>query len=528
MLRRASTPFAGAAKRLSQCRAQAISAAPASQHAFSTLTAADNAQGGAAAHPWMAGALVLGAGTASLVWYGRQKEGSQCACLPASELVAKLSAGLSHTRDLTDDKETALVLSMASQILASGVDIEEMKKLAYGVNGAKPAPPVLISAIGAAESKMMLRKTGPHHMQCIFAMYGEQNRIRSKDEHENGQNLLVNKVKQLEWLFTGEEGKTWEIVAVDDGCPKGSKNLAKGIAEKHGLQNVTILDVCEAYKERIPFFMERGLDEKAKKSRKGGAILYGLYYCAKSKAFYPPEKPRLVMYTDSDLSTDMALCGMLSYGILNQGCSMSIGARYGQAETFLVKPPDHGAAPHPQSHFEQPNMMKIVLRHYVRVRLLPMLEGIYDTQCAFKCFKAEDLMSIINDVKSMGADFDMELLLCALLNYQKSGVDKSKQKYVFGTLFTEDFAESNFMGAAGGDPDAPYKTYSGMMSALVGMHKRYIDQNSAEAATAKDLVAFCDGMSWQTYKKMHDKLNQRGNTLFDHPFTLAELKAAAA
>jgi len=440
--------------------------------------------------------------------------------------VAKMSAGLPVSRDLTDDKETAMVLALATEILNSGVDIEEMKKLTYGVDGAKPASPVLISAVEAANSKMMLRKTEPHHMTCIFAMYGEQNRIRSKDEHENGQNLLLNKVKQLEWLFAGESGKTWEILAVDDGCPKGSKNLAKGIAEKNNLQNVQILDLCEAYKEKIPFFMERGLDEKAKISRKGGAILYGLYHAATTKAFYPTEKPRLVMYTDSDLSTDMSLCGLLSYGILNQGCSMSMGARYGMPETFLVKPPDQGAAPHPQSHFEQPNMMKIVLRHYVRVRLLPMLEGIYDTQCAFKCFKAEDLMAIIHDVKSMGADFDMELLLCALLHYQKSGVPKSKAKYVQGTLFTEDFAESNFMASAD-DPDKPYKTYGDMMTALVGMHKRYIDPDSAEAKAVKDLVAFCDGMPWQTYKKMHDKLNQRGNTLFDHPFTLDELKAAA-
>ena len=48
-------------------------------------------------------------------------------------------------------------------------------------------------------------------------------------------------------------------------------------------------------------------------------------------------------------------------------------------------------------------MMKIVMRHYVRVRLLPMLSGIYDTQCAFKCFRASDLLPIINEVRSIGA-----------------------------------------------------------------------------------------------------------------------------
>jgi len=284
------------------------------------------------------------------------------------------------------------------------------------------------------------------------------------------------------------------------------------------------MDVRDAYKRKDQFFLDRGLDEAAKKSRKGGAILYGLRQVA-AKPFIPG-KPNLVMYTDSDLSTDMALCGLLSYGILMDDCSLSAGARYGSPGTFLVKPPHGGAARHPQSHYEQLNMMKIVLRHYVRVRLLPMLQGIYDTQCAFKCFKKEDLMEITQDVMSLQADFDMELLLCGLLFYRKKGVDQKKLAYVGGTLFTEDFAESNFM-ATSDDPDRPYKTYAAMTQGLVGMHKRFIDQNSKEAESVKELVDFCKGMDWQTYKKMHDNLNKRGNTLFDHPFTVDELKKAA-
>jgi len=443
------------------------------------------------------------------------------------EVVDEFRKSLPKSRDLTNNQETARVLEIATDIVNSGLDIEEVKKMTYGVDGKDPAPPVLISAVGAAESKMLLKKCGPHHLTCIFAMFGEQNRLRTKAEHENGQDLMTNKVKQLEWLFEGEEGKTWEIVAVDDGCPNNSKDLAKAVIEKNGLKNITILDLKNAWTEKIPFFVDRGLDEACKKSRKGGAILYGLYHCAQSKVFSPASTPKLVMYTDSDLSTDMALCGVLSHGILVSGKGMSIGARYGSEGTFLVKPPDQGAAPHPRSHFEQPNMMKIVLRHYVRVRLLPMLQGIYDTQCAFKCFKAEDLPAIINNVKSMGADFDMELLLCALIFFRKKGMEQANLCNVAGTLFTEDFAESNFMASAD-DPDKPYKTYAGMMDALVGMHERFIEPGSDEAAAAKDLVAFSRGMSWETYKKMHDKLNERGDTLFDHPFTLDELKAAAA
>merc|ERR1712113_914511 len=274
----------------------------------------------------------------------------------------------------------------------------------------------------------------------------------------------------------------------DDGCPDKSGELAKEVVEKYNLQNVTLLDVRDAFKNKDQFFLDRGLDEAAKKSRKGGAILYGLRQVASMPAV--EGKPNLVMYTDSDLSTDMALCGLLSDGILNKGCCTSMGARYGSPGTFLVKPPDQGAAPHPQSHYEQPNMMKIVLRHYVRVRLLPMLEGIYDTQCAFKCFRAEELPAILDKVRSMGADFDMELLLCALRFYQDQGNERAKLCSVAPTLFTEDFAESNFM-ASSDDPDKPYKTFAAMMTALVGMHERYVDPESEEAKAQKGLVDFC-------------------------------------
>lgn len=447
-----------------------------------------------------------------------------------SELACKMTnAATPVSRDLTNEEETLSVLQLADEILASGVGIEEWKKMAYGPGfgpeGSKPGSPVLISAIGAAESKLQMKECPPHHLVCIWAMYGEKNRIRTKREHENGQNFMVVKVRQLEWLFAGEEGKSFEVVAVDDGCPDKSGELAAGVIEKNGLKNVTLLDVRTAFQEKDPFFIDRGLDEAAKKSRKGGAILYGLRHMASSPGV--EGKPNLVMYTDSDLSTDMSLCGLLSYGILVQGCCMSAGARYGTPGTFLVKPPDHGAAPHPNSHYEQPNMMKIVLRHYVRVRLLPMLTGIYDTQCAFKCFKKEDLTAITEDVRSLQADFDMELLLCTLLFYRKKGVDQSKLAYIGGTLFTEDFAESNFMASAD-DPDKPYKTYASMTNGLVGMHERFIDPGSDEAKAAAELAEFCRGLTWEGYKKMHDKLNERGLTLFDHPFELEELKAAAA
>ena len=288
-----------------------------------------------------------------------------------------------------------------------------------------------------------------------------------------------------------------------------------------------LTDLEDAVRERDPFFIGRGLTAGCKESRKGGAILYGLKRAAQDAVSASSAGvPRLVMYTDSDLSSDMSLCGLLASGILKGGASMSMGARYGTAETFLVKPPDHGASGHPQSHFEQPNMMKIVIRHYFRVRLLPMLKGIYDTQCAFKCFRAEDVLAIISDVRGLGADFDMELLLCALSFFRGRGVPPEKLCSIAPTLFTEDFAESNFM-ATSSDPDKSYKTYATMTSGMADMHARYIASDSEEAAAAKPYVDFCKSLGWEKYKRMILRLEAtNGPTLIDHDFDLAEIVAA--
>eukprot|EP00450_Noctiluca_scintillans_P010240 CAMPEP_0194503692 /NCGR_PEP_ID=MMETSP0253-20130528/28521_1 /TAXON_ID=2966 /ORGANISM="Noctiluca scintillans" /LENGTH=447 /DNA_ID=CAMNT_0039345997 /DNA_START=82 /DNA_END=1425 /DNA_ORIENTATION=- len=444
----------------------------------------------------------------------------------AETIVAKFSADLPLARDLTSTDEAANVLVLASEILSCGVPLEDIKQLVYQDPSTTPA--ILISAVGSAESKLKLRACGPHHMTCIFAMYGEQNRIRTKSEHDNGQDLVRNKVNQLRWLYDGDEEKTWDILAVDDGCPNDSIGLARRIVQQEGYDNVRLIHLQEAIDQRLPFFVRDRNLKNTTESRKGGAILHGLGWVANNASLVkqcPGDAPHLVMYTDSDLSTDMSLCGVLSAGIMTDGCSMSMGARYGTPGTFLVKATSLG---HPESHYDQPNMMKIVFRHYLRVRLLPMLTGIYDTQCAFKCFNVADIVQIIEQVQSMGPDFDMELLLCALQFYQKAGVQQEKLCKVYGTLFTEDFAESNFM-ASSGDPDKPFKTYADMTKGILQMHKRYIEADSAEAKAAAELVEFCRTLDVARYKKMIQTLEEElGPTLFDHDFGFEALNRAAS
>ena len=76
------------------------------------------------------------------------------------------------------NEEAAQVLSIASEILSSGVPVGEIKKMMH--KNPTTTSVILVSAVGSAGSKLKLRGCGPLHVTCIFAMYGEQNRMQTR------------------------------------------------------------------------------------------------------------------------------------------------------------------------------------------------------------------------------------------------------------------------------------------------------------------------------------------------------------
>ena len=69
-----------------------------------------------------------------------------------------------------------------------------------------------------------------------------------------------------------------------------------------------------------------------------------------------------VLNGSSGNGAKMAMGALYISVILHDHCGLTAGplcpgARYGQPETFLVKPPDFGPSGHPQSHFEQPDLL---------------------------------------------------------------------------------------------------------------------------------------------------------------------------
>ena len=109
-------------------------------------------------------------------------------------------------------------------------------------------------AIKLARSKAIVKQIKkPLRISVTFAMYKENNRILPASEHPNGENFLMVKLHQLEWLFGDNPIIDWELLPVDDGCPEGSGKIAQEILLKNKVkENAEVLFLADAIKNQYP------------------------------------------------------------------------------------------------------------------------------------------------------------------------------------------------------------------------------------------------------------------------------------
>jgi hypothetical protein len=261
-------------------------------------------------------------------------------------------------------------------------------------------------------------------------------------------------------------------------------------------------------------------------SRKGGAVLYGLHVTHERSEEFSKGKPHYVIYTDSDLSSDLAMSGLLLNQILISNKSLACGARYGYTGSFLVK--DNGATGHPASHLEQPNVMHITFRHFVRSHLLPDISTLTDTNVGFKCYQVSDLSELLPKMTIFGPAFDMQLLLASLKYYKNKFVGQTGADIigVCPILFVEDFSESNFTSNET-NPDASYKAFIQMDQEICKMSEEYSLTNN-DNAFSLELKAFIESLDTQSYKKMINNIEQAmgRELMFGQEFTMEQLKQA--
>ena len=225
--------------------------------------------------------------------------------------------------DLTNPDHLALVKEKVSLILSHTDDISQLDALEKEWIQSKDETTILVLlALKIARSKLIVKNIKEEtKVSIVFAVYKENNRILTSEEHEHGEDFLRQKAAQLSDLFDEYPHLSWELVIVDDGCPEGSGKIAREIAAKEGLEDrVRVLFLEEAIAEGLEVTAPM---TSTKDSMKGGAITYGMW----DAATHSQHDNHIIVFTDADLSTHLGQVGLLMDSIINEGKNVCVASR---------------------------------------------------------------------------------------------------------------------------------------------------------------------------------------------------------
>jgi hypothetical protein len=422
-------------------------------------------------------------------------------------------------RDLTDPAENQVVLDCASALAAGEMSVEDVA-VAHGAA-------VLAEADAVCRSRARLVATGGAvHVSVVWAMYGETGRMVTREEHPHGEDFVRAKARQLDWLTDGTR-VTWSVVAVDDGCPDTppSPEVMRRIvassgypAEGHrGITVLRLADVIDHGPSIGPAFDRLTGPEQ---SRKGGSIIAGLAHALRA----PVAGRHVVLYTDADLSANLAQLGNLAAPLLRPASPdrlgeaapavAVLGQRYGMPEAVLVKA--SGPVREPLSTGGKPDKIIVLFRHAVRATLIPELAHVLDTQAGFKAFDAAALQAVLPHVSSFDETFDVELMIHLAQQYGAAAVA------IEPIVFTEDFAATNFPSV---DPGVRHLA---MLEQVVQLYDRLIAPSRPATGEAAALLELVRGLDLLSYVRLIEGLRAQdtGNdTLFDRRWPAAYLRA---
>ena len=439
-------------------------------------------------------------------------------------------------RDLTDAAQNAHVLERAARLLAEHgdrIDMVDDEAVATAELTIR-ADPLELEALRCARSRRILERavaaggpdgrpdTGrtagrraddpPIQMSVVWAMYGETGRIRAAGpDHPHGEDFLRVKVSQMSWLTDGLPIE-WELVAVDDGCPDepDSATVATDIATAEGWTahgpddraRVRVLRLADVVGERssaAPAVLDGALAGLASTadSRKGGAILYGLADAVDRGVSGAADARHVVLYTDADLSANLAQAGLLAGPIIDGRVGAVAGQRYGVDGAVLVKP--EGPSVEPSSTGGKPDKMIILFRHFVRAALISPLSHVLDTQAGFKAFSADALRPVLSQMRSFDETFDVELLIRFVQRASQSP-GREAGLAVAPIVFVEDFAQTNFPSID------PGQRHLDMIHQLVAVYDGLVAPVAPAVGEAAELLDFCRNLDLDRYVALIERL----------------------
>ena len=356
-------------------------------------------------------------------------------------MVEAFLKGVPEKVDLTNTSHLELVKEKANELLSLGLDESGLIKLRKSLdenNSTSATLPLL--AVKLARSKRIVESYNePLKVSVVFAVYKEQNRIRTKAEHHHGEDFLLRKVSQLNWLFSDTQVE-WELIVVDDGCPENSGRIAQEIIEENNLaEKVKVLFLQNAIDQNLSITKGiRSTDE----SRKGGSIIYGMWHASQKSN----SNNHIILFTDADLSTHLGQTGLLLGPIIKVGMSVTIGSRR-ETDSVVVKQGSRN------------DRGKLFI--YLWKRLVPELSYLIDTQCGFKAFRKETVAAIVDNMIERKFAFDIELLL-------KTELRQSNSIAKVGIAWIDSEAAST---------TTDLQPYLSMLKAIAAMYRKYIIPN---------------------------------------------------
>lgn len=371
-----------------------------------------------------------------------------------------LITGSPESLNLTDEEHLEQVKIAADSLFALYPGQESLEQLEAQLAARKDQIPLFLHlAVKLAKSKRIIASIDHrHHISVIFAVYKERIRIQTSEVHPLGENFLLRKIAQLEWLFDPFPNFSWDLTLVDDGDPENTGVIAEQIIASQRLQDsVKVLYLEEAIRRNLP--VTRPLTS-ADQSQKGGSITYGMWAAAQKD--HPGQ---IIVYTDADLSTHLGQTGLLVDGLAHQGMDAAIGSRREDLSIVVKKGVRNTRG-------------KLFI--YLWKRLIPNLNYIVDTQCGFKAFTADTARAVVDDLIEKKFAFDIELLLKTEL--RRPG---SIRKVPIAWIDSE---------AASTTTDL--EPYLSMLQGIVAIYRKYLPKNP-EAESFARFIDSLDDARWR-------------------------------
>jgi hypothetical protein len=319
--------------------------------------------------------------------------------------IARLSKNLPDEIDLTASGQDNLFFEAADDLLNQYPDTSALHNLdRWMTSRPEKYKNAMLLVSKQALSKMYVKQIDhPLHVSLVLAMYNEHNRIRPKSsDNPNGEDFVRRKMKQMEWLLK-DSPLNFNMILVDDGCPKQSGEKAREIIKKEGYKNVTALYLDDGIKRQSVVI--KGL-KSTSDSRKGGSIQYGMWQALENHS--SSDRPHIVVFTDADMATPVNEIGLL-LGKQDDKTMLTIASRY-DVGSICRGPWGKNGEVQGLTEFDR---RMVGLRILVFSKLFPQTGRITDTQCGLKAFNAKLLRKILLKTTARTFSFDIELLVLA-------------------------------------------------------------------------------------------------------------------